>query len=1460
MPGLEKSNIRIKNKHKNKNTYKITTNANQKYASFIKAFLVSSSLVTSAQGMTDDHYRNHNWSVLLTQVDRGSLGTKTLNFLDDRSLAKSAQVSQDWRSLVNNVHDRRYAQTLEEKASLTPWILEAVEAEPNEATRAWVTLKKLLENPLFQNQASADLKRKLLELEPRLLQPEALIWKDALNTFLSCSRPDSSHPALASLVQIIEDLRELEQDVQFKELKQENASVFFSLKAHYEQYLEKLLHPDADRAALTHPKVILSGEGLMNLGSNNLHSYRISQEMALSLLSKDKYGLFLKENASGSHAVKRQGRLHFKGNTTSTGLPVGMESAAYWLMQTLFGEGLAPTALLTLNEVEMRTPQEGTQARSAYGLAQATNISSNEFFKNYPQHQRAFTVENPHHVLQASLNVEGISLEDFMKGCERGEYNYQDLDLNSFSQHIFMSLLTNPSDGTPGNFMVRTDLGPSRGKPYSIVGIDNDMAFDPPIILTKAGKNIFKPSLEVKNVLYCLPLMKEPLASETRYRILQSSPELILLRWLSRLQNQAALYYALKETTYVKDNQTIPYLQTHTYAKELHLPLLLPSGLIHTLLEDFTKVQNKIRSRRALTHDQLFSFLQPLAHRFYDALKTQYDTPLSSYQFIHNSHHENIYLEDILEPYAQEILTSGQTIGQALAHIQTNKSDKAQSLEACAHEIWKTLDLNVQSRLLPFLDLAASVSPSCFQDKATVHSSWLKNHLLCRALIEGASEQAIKFLLSLGLDVGVRDSITQQNTLHIAIAKKYPNTILHLLLKSLSPEEQANILNGADHQGLTLLDEAMNQDEVSSFCTLTTLGASQCSASIALKFYKRKVLSNPILHPAFRNLMELNPEVEWVITLEELLPPLISKKDYQGMTLTSSTYGERQLPDAIKDQIVNAQGEIVLISNIGNHSVAYAQKKSPLKIHGLYFKAYPALPGLEEAAGSFTRQLLGFGAPYTDLVKLGTFPFLISQEIPGETLLKTLKNNPKILEDLDEEDLSGMLIAAMLTNPEDGKPDNYIVTPHPTKPNKYRIVGIDNDQAFVPAIVKETPDKTFLTNKIIPIAQVKTILYCLDQMKNPIHHSVRSRIINTFPDRFLEIWLRALKRVNNQHCGLFTSPEQNTAFQQHKSFIGVPFQQGAIRHIYEKLVQLRDLLTLHPDITHIDLLAKLEPRLAKRYQAALYKSLSVEDRFKACDRLFYEVTTDHTRGESHTTVTQSGDILQSMGLPLQEKLFDSIRLGKESCPVQALIELEQIRLEKNEETLKSLAARVGDINLFKTLTLEESRVLFLKELDKQRKALTPQEQTAILDYLAQQKGIRELPLSNFDAMDDSLFQQVSFEHLKNVDLRKCSNITYRSLVHLSKKAANLDELNLSFNPQLKEIADIGAFTDAPLIFKELRFLNLSNCIKLVKLLVAIPKLHYLNVENCALLSDQMLDKVIEGSEKEISPKVVYRKM
>jgi hypothetical protein len=151
-----------------------------------------------------------------------------------------------------------------------------------------------------------------------------------------------------------------------------------------------------------------------------------------------------------------------------------------------------------------------------------------------------------------------------------------------------------------------------------------------------------------------------------------------------------------------------------------------------------------------------------------------------------------------------------------------------------------------------------------------------------------------------------------------------------------------------------------------------------------------------------------------------------------GQEFHSAVYYLRSIPDEIYKQLINNDGHFIRKNEYGKRVVAYAQKQGKLAKHALYFKVFPGMPGIEEAVGSFTRQLLGFGAPYTDLMKYKDYVVLVSQAIEGESLHDVLISHPDKLKQLVHEEVAGLIIAAMLVNPEDGKPDNCIYYNHHT--------------------------------------------------------------------------------------------------------------------------------------------------------------------------------------------------------------------------------------------------------------------------------------------------------------------------------------------------------------------------------------------------------------------------------------------
>ncbi|MEN8236243.1 MAG: hypothetical protein ABFQ95_01645 [Pseudomonadota bacterium] len=1447
-------------------------------------------------------------AVIFAQQDNGTdeLLGRMLHPLDRQSLSRASQVSWRWHDIVEDV---RKDQLCDGKRQLYSLILEVTDAQANEVQRAREQLSQFLQHKnTGQNPDKAFVKR-LQKILTMLRQPEDLIINLRNQRESLIANSSSQHSALARLRQVIETLDALISE------KTDLADVLEGVSQHYHGYLQAFDTPGLACDQHIKSKAILTGEHFLNTLSPRdqpansslfgvpIRSYRISQSMALNLLSQDQHGLCIKKNQEGSHPVSffpssQQENLgvHFKANMGTSDLPVGQESAIYWFSKVLFGRGMAPSALVTLNNVNILSPAKGSPLHSQYIMARSNGQTSSQFFAEHFGAEQYFTEPDPTHVLQASYHIAGPGLHDFIDAADKNLTLYQQLDARNFSEQFLISLLTNPEDGKPDNFRVQKD---SKGRQH-ITGIDNDMALIAPVVSCAKYQGATKLAwhkIGVKNILYCLPAMNTVVAPEVIARLKTLHPEQFVLQWLQQLLHDHQGYHNLTQQGYTNSQGEFganvqPYLIQDLYQHSLKLPVKIPPQIVQQLSQTLRKVQLSLEDNRALTHWQLFYKVQSLAARFYRAMinSHQDESVHETYKYIHAQNHhdaryEEKYLEEVLN--LEEQLPGKTTVAEALAQVTARPSEQDSfiAVNSAYKQILKNVNALQTSRYYLTLAVdylqnqqALTIAPkhasnSSNDSTISLHDSWYRDGLLLQALSWHSPIKVLVFLLEqLQFDAGVVDDQKDYegwNSLRHAVVSHYPPMILDLLKQHYQQQHPgahalSAWLNRKALDRRTALDIAL-QEKSDVFNHLIQIGCSHCSETLALKFYQH-ILAKQTSHfiPAFVQLMQRNQAIRWRICLETLFPTFRGRKHLGAAdrVITTASYTQRVLPKIIAQQFLKADGGYLAYTQNGNHLVCQASLSSPLQAlnsslnltHGVYLKVFPELPGIEEAVGILTRRILGFGAPHVEMIKLpqsGTAkintPILLSHAMGSkeDTLGKFLNRRPDFEQHLDQDSLSGMILMAMLANPEDGKPDNYVVEPHPTKPGKYRVVGVDNDHAFVPAIVRETAQKTFWTRRVIPVAQVKTILYCFGLMSKPVPTAMRQLFINLRPIEILTEWLRELKKINNNYTGLFEKDKDRLAlFENQECFLGVPFQTGAISHLYNKMTQLRDILTQDPSITHIDVLSKLEPRLAKRYRLALLnKSASPLDRFKQVDVPFYQQQQDG----SFTTQTKSGDILKSMDIPLQESVFESMRTGKGYGPSEALKELETIKEQTDQKSLEGLLAQIRGgqkLNIFKTLTVESTRAEFLKALNF--KKLNPSAQEAVLGYL-QGKELREAHFKNCSVLTDSHLQSLQSNHLRHLNLKGCNRISNASIKHLANAALALEVLNLSHIGTLKEIGDISRFSDAALSFNQLKTLALNHCVKLTKLLITAPKLKYLNISQCARLKDSMLDTVIEQS-------------
>jgi len=1266
------------------------------------------------------------------------------------------------------------------------------------------------------------------------LQPQELTSAPFRESFLLDPHPGLAHPFLSPLKSVMENLQTLRGAPHLKGTAL--ALKLDALREEYTKYADLLSQAEPSRRRDLLSLVRLRGERFKQ-------DYFIGEDMAYKILSSDLFGLVHRTNPAGSSAVASLEGLHFKRNfkkarSSPRGEPLspedamvtyykllqdeslgfegtldpGMEWAMYAFYKLLGKGSITPSALLLLRHVPQQVPLEGSEAYKKVVAASYPQTSKQErealtqqlHTKLIPQ--ETLSLSHKDHVVQVSQTVPGEDLASFLKSKKAS------LDPASFSAMVIASLLTNPADAKGDNFIVSQN---------HIIGIDNDLSLASMIVQLAPQFHY----IEARNLLFCLPEMDHPLEASLRQQILSLSPHAFLLKWISVLKDQNDRYETLA---------TQGKLNFMTY-RNLYLPLRFAPQHLAQLLQKLVILKESLRLSPSLTHQEVFEKLYPIAALYYKTIVTRSPgDPLEAFGPIYGKAKA---IEQILD--VTHRLKDGRSLQEALAQETTEEGayrKRSLLIPESVQELFNTTDLarlNPQEKI-SLLEAAFTSFPT--QTSLASHPSW-KDPCLVHEVIQhvpGSLKLVSSLLEKMPEALHAPHLLDQQTPLHYVLrygGASALDLLTLLVTKGADLEQQ-----GRDH--LTPLDRTMEHSQDLPFAYLIQQGAGlKANSTLALKYGKTLKEDNPA-YAKFGLLLERNPEIAWQMTLEHLLP--LPSPLEKGTLIRGATLGERLLPDHLKGKLLTEKGQMVPHNTSGRHNVGYLGTRIQAHPYGIYFKEYPELPGLEEAVGLLTRALIGFGAPYSELFHIEGRPILASQAIQGPTLSKVLKDSPEKLQFLDSENLSSLILMAMLINPEDGKPDNYILEKLPTQKESYRLIGIDNDHAFVPAVAKEQRAGMLKGESKV---QVKTILYSLDQMQAPVPSSVRDTFLKLNAGEILERWLRDLRQRTDQYNLLWPEEEKLSLVTKKECYIGVPFQKGAIEQLYQKLVRLQNLLHEKPQLTHLQLLCQLEPLLGHRYKAAFDPSLSVYQRFLAVDAPFYKTV----QSGSHLTVTSSGMILKSMNIPLKESLLEKAK--KESAaaidfyPHTALKELKEIQQRHSEEVLFTLLKKAGvSVTLQKDalhrLVLSDRLAAVLKEVDF--KDVSEPDQQVILD-LIKGKSFQELILRNMKALTDKyITTNMIWDHLKVINLRGAVTLTETSLAPIAERVPALEQLNLSYILGLRSLVKKTLRKEDPILFPSLLSLNVSGCSSLESVRLEAPLLTHIKMDQCPQLQTLQL--------------------
>ncbi len=1009
------------------------------------------------------------------------------------------------------------------------------------------------------------------------------------------------------------------------------------------------------------------------------------------------------------------------------------------------------------------------------------------------------------------------------------------LDTEAMSALWIGLLLTIPCDGKFDNFMLQLDYGADKQlQRCRIVAIDNDLSLKMPFSVNEEGQL----SLELKNLLIVLPeLMNLPIHPAVRRHCLSLSPEGWYLTWLSVLAKGDSDYQqwlaqgtvsetALKAIDIPVQLKSQVWQFIKTRWQELHT--LLQSDAKVTLGQCFTKLYPLVdKAYQGLT--QLDSPLPgPLAAEanLYQFFKIGGSCPVE--RLLPKGWPDELAQTQCADK-ASPVISANQQVMQEVVQLDWAKiapSEQWPRVEALSLlpgltlQDWQGMtEEHITSRLQgwfrdavgrgrPFvaqrlLDLGASVSLPDESENTALHQ-------FCASYLNYEDSETVR-LMSHVLLSHHSCQPNQYNAsgytplLQWVNVTPEPEQLTPAQLNSASVLLEVLLIHGANLEAKdafkheTALDKTMKQgrEKWHWFEVLVNKGAGvHANGEVIVKrLHESGILAKrPALQAALKQLTELNLSVAWTLS-QQVWQSSSGKQSKSAIVVNGSRCGEVVLPQAIAKglltdkQVFNVKGET---TDYGRR-VVKAIEHDNAKWH---VKENPEMPGIEMAVGALSRLLFGeHTAPnevfsFFDVKGVG-YPVLISQTVQGANL-QTVLNDPKkahtheVLQQLHPQYTSEQIILAMLVHPEDGKPDNYqLLEMKTTRPDgkdstQYRLIGIDNDHAFVKPVMIEKGHRKL---------QVKCVLFCLDTMRRPVHLAVRQRLLHLNPVTFLESWLDQLIAYHEGSMKLFDKKARQRLFKVKTDLkqlarkvalrevrerlpvvVTVPFRDGAITELWDRLVRMQDALRDNPMITHLQLLKAITPSLGMIYDEAFEVH---EEPFEVAER-FHEVANTHYStaiAGRYATLTTSRQALEAAGFSDKEQkaLLEEGDKSASFTPRHALFQLRQGVEQKAKiaTTIDRLAK--GDMSVFEQILSEQVKEDVVNRLDFSKMLIAGGKQPDI----AKQKAILKLIIN----------EQIAFHTLS---IRHCGALTDDMLISLLKNAPELSRLTLIDCPQLTD--------------------------------------------------------------------------
>ena len=439
-------------------------------------------------------------------------------------------------------------------------------------------------------------------------------------------------------------------------------------------------------------------------------------------------------------------------------------------------------------------------------------------------------------------------------------------------------------------------------------------------------------------------------------------------------------------------------------------------------------------------------------------------------------------------------------------------------------------------------------------------------------------------------------------------------------------------------------------------------------------------------------------ELKWMLTLEKYFfrPDSYVSKELKpfSFAVTGAFLKERMfvLTESAKQEIFDEQGNLKKNPSLTGRSNVTC---FPLKDPEFFRKQYPEFPGYEFANILFPRLLGITQLPHQDLIIVNnSYPVLLLERISGTPVFRVWQD-PHAFSNLDPIPTGLLIISTILLNPEDGKEDNFILSPD----GKF-LIPIDNDHCFLPSTFEK--EGNFWSRAAIPALQTKTLLFCLDEMNKFTPFEVKEHLLSMNFDSLLTEWIGELIKIENRFFNLVNLEKRNQ-FLKNGTVMGIPFYKQFIHNIYWKAHKMQEILRTTEEVTPLSLLKALEPFAGRCYEGSFRCGKNLHSRFKAATDQLYPTT---AIDQSRVSILDTREMIKIINISEEELRNDAMfqKMGPlhSSELLKQLIRERHEKAQKEQELLRELDQQNKEkkwVNLFGDASMETALKNFFTNLN-----------------------------------------------------------------------------------------------------------------------------------------------------------------